>query len=278
MILHLVHTTGLLTVVPEEFFFVLSHVSYGVLPEKRHVWQVNLWGDRAGGQNFGSFGGFRRLVVRFGLCRWQQDESLKMLGIHSQRWNDCKQMHSRCVQLFRRSKTHAFCRPWQLLCILRSCIHMVFQDQEYVTTLISAISHRNLLKIIGLWNGGCQITIRRTRTITITITAGQEGGGGAAPSPQTLVKLQNERHGSRLDRRQEKRQGYLQNNTTCNNPPKNARDQGKDARNAQKLQKKQDVCRKTENRRNPRQKALKQNHSKKMKVKQTARKILKQAQ
>ena len=36
-ILHLVHTTGLLTVVPEEFFFVLSHVSYGVLPEKRHV-------------------------------------------------------------------------------------------------------------------------------------------------------------------------------------------------------------------------------------------------
>ena len=115
-------------------------------------WRPELWKLR----------GFQK-AVRFGLCRWQQDESLKMLGIHSQRWNDCKQMHSRRVQLFRRSKTHAFCRPWQLLCILRSCIHMVFQDQEYVTTLISPISHRNLLKIIGLRNGGCQITIRKNK-------------------------------------------------------------------------------------------------------------------
>ena len=127
---------------------------------------LNLWGDRAGGQNCGSFGGLRRLAVRFGLTRWQQDESLTMLGIHRQRWKDCKQMRSRCVHLFRCSEKHAFCRPWQLD-ILRS-------------TLNSATSHRICLKIIGLWNGGCKMTIRRT------ITTRQEGGGGVAPSPPTL--------------------------------------------------------------------------------------------
>ena len=50
---------------------------------------LNLWGDRAGGQTCGSFGGLRRLAVRFGWTRWQQDESLTMLGIHRERWKDC---------------------------------------------------------------------------------------------------------------------------------------------------------------------------------------------
>lgn len=61
-------------------------------------------------------------------------------------------------------------------CLLQA---MAASGHSTVNSEFCNISQK-FVKIIGLWNGGCKMTIRRT------ITTRQEGGGGVAPSPPTL--------------------------------------------------------------------------------------------